>query len=224
MQYRNDVMAFSKEADRSFIYLLFYFIACVYGDPHIVTLDGHKYTFNGKGEFTLIETKNNRFTLQGRMEQVVDSTGDLAPGTVFTAIIAKEVDTDTSIQFEITSEGLRALVNSEVVEFGDVAVEEFGNVTLLDKGNHTLSAYFSEGANIEIKAENGIISVMLVSLPESLKGMTSGLMGTFNGIVSDDLIPRFQDKSLPLDSSIEDIHTTFGLTCKLANTQLSQTL
>ncbi len=62
---------------------------------------------------------------------------------------------------------------------------------------------------------------MLVSLPESLKGMTSGLMGTFNGIVSDDLIPRFQDKSLPLDSSIEDIHTTFGLTCKL---QLSQTL
>ncbi len=111
----------------------------MYGDPHIVTLDGHKYTFNGKGEFTLIETKNNRFTLQGRMEQVVDSTGDLAPGTVFTAIIAKEVDTDTSVQFEITSEGLHALVNSEVVEFGDVVVEEFGNVTLLDKGNHIIS-------------------------------------------------------------------------------------
>ena len=28
------------------------------GDPHLVTLDGHKYTFNGRGEFTLTETSD----------------------------------------------------------------------------------------------------------------------------------------------------------------------
>lgn len=36
----------------------------MFGDPHMVTLDGLKYTFNGKGEFTLIETTNNSFSLQ----------------------------------------------------------------------------------------------------------------------------------------------------------------
>lgn len=66
-------------------------VACIYGDPHIVTLDGFKYTFNGFGEYILIETPDESFTLQGRM--VVPSGGNLPPGilaTVFTAIVARE--------------------------------------------------------------------------------------------------------------------------------------
>ena len=39
----------------------------MFGDPHLLTLDGHQYTFNGRGEFILIETRDDRFTLQGRM-------------------------------------------------------------------------------------------------------------------------------------------------------------
>jgi len=39
--------------------------ACVYGDPYIITLDGHKYTFNGNGEFILIKTPDDSFSLQG---------------------------------------------------------------------------------------------------------------------------------------------------------------
>ena len=35
-----------------------------------MTLDLHKYTFNGKGEFVLIETNDESFTLQGRMIEV----------------------------------------------------------------------------------------------------------------------------------------------------------
>ena len=42
-------------------------LACVFGDPHLITLDLHKYTFNGYGEYMLIETVDNSFTLQGRM-------------------------------------------------------------------------------------------------------------------------------------------------------------
>jgi hypothetical protein len=45
---------------------------------------------------------------------------------------------------------------------------------------------------------------MLVGLPESLRNKTRGFMGTFNGITSDDLIPKGGVKSIPLDSSLED--------------------
>lgn len=189
--------------------------ACVYGDPHVVTLDGHKYTFNGKGEFTLIETEGNTFSLQGRMEQPLDLNGSLAPGTVFTAIVARQIDTKTSVQFEVNVEGeLEVLVNGEVVSFDDVSEQEFEHVFLVDKGNGSILAVFPIGATVEVKVENGIVSVMLVGLPESMRGRTRGLMGTFNGIILDDLIPKFMTKSIPLDSTIEEIHRMFGITCK----------
>ena len=34
------------------------------GDPHITTLDGLKYTFNGLGEYTMINADNGSFVLQ----------------------------------------------------------------------------------------------------------------------------------------------------------------
>ena len=157
---------------------------------------------------------DNTFTLQGRMEQILDPEGSLTPGTVFTAIVAKQFNTDTSIQFEVEGSGLRALVDREVVTFDDVPLQEFDNIGLLDKGNNTILAIFSSGINIEVKTENGFISVMLVGLPGSRWRTTRGLMGTFNGILSDDLIPKGGSKSIPLDSSLEDIHNIFGITCK----------
>lgn len=189
-------------------------LACVYGDPHIVTVDGHKYTFNGKGEFTLIETEDNVFALQGRMEQVLDLEGNSAPGTVFTAIVAQLIDAGTSVQFQVERDGLQVLLNGEIVAFDDVPELKFGNVGLLSKGNETVVAVFSIGVSITIKVENGIISVMLVGLPESMRRKTKGLMGTFNGIISDDLIPKGIAKSIPLESSLEDIHNLFGITCE----------
>lgn len=189
-------------------------IACVYGDPHVVTLDGHKYTFNGKGEFTLIETDGNLFSLQGRMEQPLDPDGSPAPGTVFTAIVARQIDTKTSVQFEVDMGELQVRVNEEVVTFDDVTEQEFEHVSLLDRGNGSVLAIFPFGATVEARVENEIISVLLVGLPESLRSKTRGLMGTFNGITLDDLIPKYQEKSIPLESSLEEIHNLFGVTCK----------
>ena len=185
----------------------------MYGDPHIVTLDGHKYTFNGKGEFTLIITEDQDFGLQGRMEQAIDRDGNLAPGTVFTAIVA--TDTKNTVQFEVAGSGLRVLLNGEVVSFDDISLQEFGDVSLLDKGNETVLALFGVGVNVEITVENAIISVMLVGLPESMLSKTRGLMGTFSGTVADDLIPKGGVRSIPLDSSLEVIHDLFGITCEL---------
>ena len=186
----------------------------MFGDPHIITLDGHKYTFNGNGEFVLIQTSDDKFTLQARMVPAEDTNGTSVLATVFTAVVGKQADSDT-VQFELTENGTTAFVNGEPINFSDLSEQEFNNVAVSDLGNKTLSATFSSGAYLEVKEENGIISVLIVSLPESFIGVpTTGLMGSFNGNTSDDLLPNLGINPLPLNSSLQEIHELFGLTCK----------
>lgn len=52
-----------------------YPLAGAHGDPHIKTLDGKSYDFNGLGEFQFMISKTASFESQIRFEQVTDSTG-----------------------------------------------------------------------------------------------------------------------------------------------------
>lgn len=58
----------------------------MFGDPHITTLDGVNYTFNGLGDFLLVGAQdgNSSFLLQGRTAQ----TGS-AQATNFIAFAAQ---------------------------------------------------------------------------------------------------------------------------------------
>ena len=180
----------------------------------MVTLDGYKYTFNGKGEFTLVKHVNEMFTLQARMVEVENSDGQPASATVFSAIAAKQRDSST-VELRQSRRGLDALVNGVMVNFEDLPTQEFDNVTLSDLGNQTVSAIFSSGAYVQAKVENGIISVLLVSLPDSFQNATYGLMGVFNKDMTDDLMIKNSTQYLPLNSTNADIHWQFGLSCKL---------
>ena len=122
--------------------ILMFTLGCVYGDPHIVTLDGLKYTFNGKGEFILIETNDNSYTLQGRMvDSLMDASGDPVLATVFSAIVGKQNDSDT-VQFQLSRRGIDALVNGERVDLTELPQQEFNGVTIAKIGNSTFSALF----------------------------------------------------------------------------------
>ncbi len=50
--------------------------AWCWGDPHITNLDGGVFTFNGWGEYTLLDinTANTSFVLQGRTHPVGNSS------------------------------------------------------------------------------------------------------------------------------------------------------
>ena len=197
---------------------MFVCIACVFGDPHLITLDLHNYTFNGYGEFVLIETMDDSFTLQGRMvEATANSTHNISStGTIFSALAAQESHSDI-VQLKLDPlTGISTLVNEERVDFSDITEQEFNNVTVADLGNRTITATFSSGAFLQVQEENGIISVLIVSLPSSYRNKTRGLMGNYNGDKSDDLIPRGENESLPLDSNLQDIHEQFGITCEKA--------
>ncbi len=187
-----------------------------------MTLDGFKYTFNGAGEYVLIATPGDQFTLQGRMEVPAELITSQQPirATVFTAIAAKEVWSDT-VQIQLTNgtQSLEMLVNGELVDFSELTEQELNNVTVADRGNDTLSAQFSSGVYLEVREQNGIISTVLVSLSQGYRGQTTGLMGNFNGDTADDLAPRppmggVAPPTLPLTSSLENIHNLFGVTCE----------
>ena len=180
-----------------------------------MTLDGYKYTFNGRGEFTLIETSNNNFTLQGRMVDTANQDGATARATVFSAIVAREGGSDV-VQFEVpaSESNIVAVVNGQIVDF-TIVEQDFMSVMVTDLGNETLSATFSSGAYLEVQQENGILSSVVVSLPESYKDLkTQGLLGTYNGNTSDDLLPRSGIQPLPSISTPQQIHDVFGLTCE----------
>lgn len=192
-------------------------LACVYGDPHIVTLDGHKYTFNGKGEFLLVETLDGSFVLQGRMTgapHASDTTSNAA--TVFTALVAKQNNSDT-VQIEL-SDAFLMRINGDVYLFDVVNEETFNNVLIRKDGNNSYSATFASGVYIEVRvtqASSGpYISTFIVSMPKSFKNRVKGLMGNYNGDISDDLTPKGGGDPLPLNSSLEELHWKFGVTCE----------
>ena len=63
-----------------------------WGDPHIKTLDGGNYTFNGLGEYVMIDAQNSAFQLQARTGP---AQGDSTNATIFTAGAAKEHNSST---------------------------------------------------------------------------------------------------------------------------------
>lgn len=183
----------------------------------MVTFDGHPYTFNGRGEFVLVETTDESFSLQGRMLPITNARNVTSRATVYKAVVGKQNDSDT-VQFEIIDEcGLVTLVNGEQVIFGLINQHEFGNLVVSYLGNNSFSASFSSGAYVELKEDLGFISVLSVSLPAAFEGNgTRGLMGSLNGNITDDLLPNSGHVPLPLNSSARDVHNNFGITCKHA--------
>ena len=72
----------------------------MFGDPHVITLDGRNYTFNGLGEYTMINVKDNFFQLQARTK--LAKGGGTA--TVFSSAVAKEQNTSI-VQCNLKEEG-----------------------------------------------------------------------------------------------------------------------
>ena len=66
---------------RNYLYFLITFTGWTFGDPHITTLDGRTYTFNGLGEYVITRI-TNEFELQARTTVASDNT----TATIFSAV------------------------------------------------------------------------------------------------------------------------------------------
>ena len=61
-----------------------------WGDPHFRTLDGGNYTFNGLGEYVIIDAQDGVFQLQARTSLALQNS---TTATIFSAGATKEENT-----------------------------------------------------------------------------------------------------------------------------------
>ena len=91
----SEYMGISSSISAEKVTFLFqYVIGWFFGDPHMRTLDGYDYTFNGLGEYVLVTIKSEDsvdelFLLQGRTERVFNrETNEPTRATLFNAFAA----------------------------------------------------------------------------------------------------------------------------------------
>ncbi|XP_062583136.1 protein mesh-like [Saccostrea cucullata] len=88
------------------------------GDPHMTTLDGLGYTFNGAGEFVYIYTEDDSFKSQVRFEQFRKDNGDLVKATVATALVMEHINSSDRIEVRLNSiRTADVLRNGQLLDF-----------------------------------------------------------------------------------------------------------
>ncbi|XP_071482117.1 uncharacterized protein [Diadema antillarum] len=171
------------------------------GDPHITTLDGYDYTFNGLGEYTLVTVPQingtaELFTLQGRTMRALDvETQQLSKATFFSGFAAQTVNSslvemillETGTDFDVYVDGV--LFNKSSLASGPYVSGMFSLQQRLDNGTIRIVAYWQEsGLSINVGVIEGFLDIVF-SAPESFKtGVTRGLFGVWDGDISNDFV------------------------------------
>ncbi|XP_078669062.1 sushi domain-containing protein 2-like isoform X1 [Branchiostoma floridae x Branchiostoma belcheri] len=156
----------------------------MFGDPHVITLDGKSYTFNGKGEYTLLQADDVRLRIQARTAQVSNAQGNPVQATACTSLAMREGESDT-VEVRLPSardvDAPQVLVNGEVVS-GTLVLS---GVFVISNPPSNVTVHFQSGVGVEVRSEGGFLTA-LVLVPPNLKGKTQGLLGTWNDNPDDD--------------------------------------
>ncbi|XP_077159428.1 sushi domain-containing protein 2 isoform X2 [Paroedura picta] len=94
--------------------------ASAFGDPHFITFDGTHFTFNGLGEYTLLESDLTSLRVQGRTRQT-SQNGSEAKVTGFSAIAMQENNSDV-VEMRIPEYSLstlEVLLNHHALNFSE---------------------------------------------------------------------------------------------------------
>ncbi|XP_019636957.1 PREDICTED: mucin-like protein isoform X1 [Branchiostoma belcheri] len=152
-----------------------------WGDPHITTLDGTQYTFNGLGEYVLLDIDSGEYQLQARTSQVQDSLG----ATVFSALVVQQRN-HSAIQLELVgTSDMQLYINRSATEMSLFELEDYeldvdDNTVITRTGNNSLLLVFVSGISVTVTAEKGMLFFEFTLPPEFLH-KTRGLLGRWDG-------------------------------------------
>ncbi|XP_022783567.1 sushi domain-containing protein 2-like isoform X2 [Stylophora pistillata] len=179
------------------------------GDPHMITFDGVEYTFNGYGEYQILQVAPSGFKLQGRMQPLISIDGNKTRGTVYKAFAMKENGSDV-VQVHINGRSeVDVLVNGALMEFDSQMMVDLIGVTVLKYNNsYKYSTIFNSGISVTIEKADDLLQMMLL-VPQMYKGNTSGLLGFWDGDrVKEFLLPN--GTFLDTNSTQSRVYYEFG--------------
>ncbi|KAJ7993649.1 hypothetical protein DPEC_G00256840 [Dallia pectoralis] len=181
----------------------------VLGDPHFVTFDGLNYSFNGKGEYYLVQSPDRGLVVQGRTEQVKLENGTLAKATGLSAVAMRENASDVIEVRQVPQQNrLEVLRNQQVLSFTEQTWMDLHGVFLYSPTPQNVTVMFSSGVGVELRGGGGGgggSMTVTVLLPSDYANLTLGLLGQMNSDPSDDLLTCMGEVISPDKASPQDI-------------------
>lgn len=189
-----------------------------FGDPHLVTFDGLRYTFNAVGEFHhLIDHHRSIVNMQSRLTEVGSSGG-----SIISAIAISELGTYgpfPRVQVTIVGSQFLVRVDGEIQEF-------FSTVPSIDVGNMVVMVMNTTTFDDISISLPGVVDVILklkangiylqMNIDEAMQTQTRGLAGVYNDDPEDDFT-TCNGTVLSSNSSAVDIHGEFGMSWRVQN-------
>ena len=190
------------------------------------------YTFNGKGEFWLVQTTDNSISIQVRLTPTANRTA------TFISAAAVQFDGGAAINAYTENSAIAVEVAGRTFSVADVdnatyvgsdgsvqdidlmaganSVNQLQNVSLiLEKDGEGISISNAMGSlsmTVSVQAE-GALSLANDLSRNAFEDMTRGLLGVINGNTTDDFtLPN--GTTIDVNSTEEDIYYNFGLHCE----------
>ncbi|XP_030844888.1 fibrillin-1 isoform X5 [Strongylocentrotus purpuratus] len=184
------------------------------GDPHFVTFDGRMYSFNGFGEYIMMQYNNNDpFVLQTRTGVAFRNGEPVNTGTVFTGFAATQGITNVSFTLNDDRTELLLSVNQTSVDISTLEADGY------DSADPTFNLHSDDEA---AESETAIIvTFKLPDIPSSglrvvfrtgillgnsfvpreyaTGGIGNGLFGLMNGDKNDDF--QYRDGTIIMDTA-----------------------
>jgi len=168
----------------------------VFGDPHLVTLDGLAYDFQATGEYVLIETATpddpNGFQVQVRFEAFEGSELVSVTTRMAVQLGANTVEIDASAENPLIINGQPGVLDAD----GNIDLDDDGIADVLsDNGDYfiRLNNLGEDGEFLKVGVADGLINVCVfleTAANGGHEGDVQGLMGNGNGDSSDEFSLR----------------------------------
>ncbi|XP_049721364.1 sushi domain-containing protein 2 [Elephas maximus indicus] len=161
-------------------------LASAFGDPHFLTFDGTNFTFNGHGEYVLLEAGLTQLSVQARAQPGMMPNGTQALGTGLTSVVVQEGTSDVlEVRLTDGAKMLQVLLNQHVLSFDEQRWMDLKGMFLSVATEEHVSIMLSSGAGLEVSTQGPSLSVTIL-LPEKFQNHTRGLLGTLNDNPADD--------------------------------------
>jgi hypothetical protein len=189
-----------------------------FGDPHIGTIDGYQYTFNGLGDYYLLKANTSSAAGIQSRTCVAYTTVPPSRATVFCAFAIYENGQPTIEIYKNTNSNTVTFkidgTDFDVTKFVDAySVTEQGRVVIeyeeVDNSTSKVKVVMPSALSM-IATINERMLQPTIAAPDVMKGITRGLMGNNNGNADDELIAP-DGTVLSRNSTEEQIYNSFGL-------------